>query len=579
MHFDDRLATVLRHRASGERAARTQFRQLLDLLGSRNGGRDQSLLAAAWLRLAALGETIPPAKRAEMINDPGLRFRNPELAAHLAEDEPEVAAAALARADLTEEEWATLIPRLPVRARGFLRLRGDMGPNTNAVLERLGIQDRGLPQPDSLEADSLEIDSLELDTPAPKAPALADVAATPPAIEQGADTETAEAAPDESTLPESSAIGALVQRIEQFRKARGNAPNVRADPHLPLDGLTDEHAKAEQTSFSFTCDTAGRIDWASEAVAPSLIGMVLNNDAARLAMQFRQPITGQRMTLVGAPAIAGDWIAEAFPRFRQPDGHFYGYAGKFRREAEQAADLNDNAQSSEADRLRQLLHELRTPVNAIQGFSEVIQQQLFGPTPHEYRALAAGIAGDSARMLAGFDELDRLAKLETGALEMEQGGCDFGAIVSGQIDQLQTVLKPKTAEFEFRLVDAPLVAMAEEDGEALAWRFLANLAAAVGAGEHLHVELAEHGGALRLCCEIPATLSGKPDIFATTMKPASGALSAGMFGAGFALRLARAEARGAGGDLVRVDDWLMLSLPLLTADNAASSPEMAGSTS
>ena len=36
MLFDDRLATVLRHRATGERAARTQFRQLLDLLGSRS---------------------------------------------------------------------------------------------------------------------------------------------------------------------------------------------------------------------------------------------------------------------------------------------------------------------------------------------------------------------------------------------------------------------------------------------------------------------------------------------------------------------------------------------------------------
>jgi hypothetical protein len=35
MHFDDRLATVLRHRAAGERAAKTQFRQLLDLLGER----------------------------------------------------------------------------------------------------------------------------------------------------------------------------------------------------------------------------------------------------------------------------------------------------------------------------------------------------------------------------------------------------------------------------------------------------------------------------------------------------------------------------------------------------------------
>ncbi|MGB7373214.1 histidine kinase dimerization/phospho-acceptor domain-containing protein [Pontixanthobacter sp.] len=575
MHFDDRLATVLRHRASGERAARTQFRQLLDLLGGARGGRDQSLRAAAWLRLAALGETIPAAKRAEMINDPGLRFRNPELAAHLAEDEPEVAAAALARANLTEDEWATLIPRLPVRARGFLRLRGDMGATTNAVLERLGIRDRGLPRPDALETDALETDGAEPDG------AEADEAEPSGAEPDGAKTEYADTQGSEAenaSLPESSAIGALVQRIEQFRKARGNAPNTRSDPHLPLDGLTDEHAKAELTAFSFTCDGAGRIDWASEAVAPSLIGMVLNNDAARLAMRFRQPMTGQRMTLAGAPAIAGDWIADAFPRFRQQDGHFYGYAGTFRREAELSADNDDDAASLEADRLRQLLHELRTPVNAIQGFSEVIQQQLFGPAPHEYRALAANIAGDSARMLAGFDELDRLARLETGALDMEAGVCDFGTIVSGQIDQLQTVLKPKNATFEFRMVDAPMVAMARGDGEALAWRFLANLAAAVGAGEHVHVELAVHGGALRLCCEIPASLCSVPDIFATTPKPAGGVLSAGMFGAGFALRLARAEARGAGGDLARVDDWLILSLPLLTSDNAAPSQQQANGT-
>src|SRR6476469_3470744 len=119
MHFDDRLATVLRHRASGERAARTQFRQLLDLLGNRRGGRDGSMLAAAWLRLAALGETIASTERADMIREPGLRFRNPELALHLAEDEPEVAAAALAVAQLSADDWEALIPRLPIRARGF----------------------------------------------------------------------------------------------------------------------------------------------------------------------------------------------------------------------------------------------------------------------------------------------------------------------------------------------------------------------------------------------------------------------------------------------------------------------------
>ena len=126
------------------------------------------------------------------------------------------------------------------------------------------------------------------------------------------------------------------------------------------------------------------------------------------------------------PPIAGEWAVDAAPRFSEPGGRFIGYAGRFRRPAPPdacAAPRGDPA----ADRMRQMLHELSTPVNAIQGFAEIIQQQLFGPAPHEYRALAAAIAGDAARMLAGFDELDRLARLESGALELERGQRRLGA--------------------------------------------------------------------------------------------------------------------------------------------------------
>ena len=45
MHFDDRLATVLRLGADGERASRTQFRQLIDLLGSAPADASDALMA------------------------------------------------------------------------------------------------------------------------------------------------------------------------------------------------------------------------------------------------------------------------------------------------------------------------------------------------------------------------------------------------------------------------------------------------------------------------------------------------------------------------------------------------------
>jgi hypothetical protein len=54
---------------------------------------------------------------------------------------------------------------------------------------------------------------------------------------------------------------------------------------------------------------------------------------------------------------------------------------------------------------------------------------------------------------------------------------------------------------------------------------------------------------------------------------ASRALSAGIFGAGFSLRLARAEAAAAGGELRRKDKRLKLSLPGLTGGMARHSQE------
>ncbi|MXO68034.1 sensor histidine kinase [Altererythrobacter marinus] len=578
MQFDDRLATVLRHRAGSGRAARTQFRQLLDLLGARRGGFERGLTSAAWLRLGALGEAIPPGERAAMIRDRGWHFRNPELAAHLAEDEPEVAAAALSRADLVEEDWEALIPRLPVRARGFLRLRRDLPPGAVELLERLGIHDRGLPLPGPAEADETVA---EARAPQPAPPSAAEGIESTAERAFVATPANDEGAPD---ADEETAIGALVRRIEAFQRARSEKPAADPSPRLPLDE-EDEGDLPPLRGFAFTTDAAGRIDWAEPGVAPMVVGTRLSGEAARRALRTWQRLDGARIALRGAEPVAGEWIVDAAPRFAAPGGHFYGLAGKFRRPALQCApgaargggsgNTGGNTGADpggESDRIRQLLHELRTPVNAIQGFAEVIQQQVFGEVPHEYRALAANIAGDAARMLAGFDELDRLARIETGALEPAEGECDFARLCRGLAKQLESVLAPRLSGFELDIPAGPaIVPLALREGEALAWRFLATLATALGAGETVALSLSGESGVMRLDAGLPASLAAEEDVFAAVPQASQGALSAGMFGAGFALRLVRAEAGLAGGDLQRVDDTLRLALPLLTASGRDSS--------
>lgn len=601
MFFDDRLATVLRQRASDGAAMRTQFRQLLDILGAETGkrsaSRDPSLIASAWLRMDALAMKLPSDQRARIIREAGWRFRNPELAAHLADFEPDVASAALNRARLSVDEWTALIPRLPVRARGFLRLRKDLPLDVERLLDQLGVSDRGLPsplldgcdaaadreqasQPDSIDDGESSTEG-SADEP-PVGPPVLELEDELPPLDDGPVSSTATGF--DRDREGRSEISALVERIAQFRRNREAASDVEAAdkdrmPRLPL-GEEFPTSSRRISDFGFAADAAGRIEWADAEVAAMVIGTRLiararigsASDAGPLERAFtrRQPITQIATALGGADAIGGDWIVDAQPHFTD-DGNFSGYVGRFRRPVDDDP-ARPTAAQREADRIRQLLHELRTPVTAVQGYAEVIQQQLFGTAPHEYRALAAAIAADAAHILAGFEELDRLAKIETGAIEIDGGETDLSALTQRTLTQLAQVLGPRMAGIELAAEDAQdliphLVALDPDEAEGLLWRLLATLGGGCAAGELLDASLDAAAGFARLECELPAQLLAEEDVFTAEAKPIGGAINAGLFGAGFALRLARAEARSVGGDLIRGEETLVLSLPLAQQDH------------
>ena len=275
----------------------------------------------------------------------------------------------------------------------------------------------------------------------------------------------------------------------------------------------------------------------------------------------------------GPAEIAGEWRIDAAPAFAPTTGHFIGYNGRLRRPTAATPAAADGT----SDRMRQLLHELRTPVNAIQGFAELIQQQMFGPAPNEYRALAAAVAVDAARLMAGFDEIDRFARLETGALELEQGTSDLREVVGAILRRLESVLRQRSARIELRATGSPFtLAIEQSEARQLAWRLLATLAGTMAPGEILDLNLASDGSRMTLEADLPAALLGDADLFAGSAPGQPRAISAGMFGTGFTLRLARAEAEAAGGTLERLGDALRLELPVLTAHPAAHTLDLQG---
>ena len=660
MYFDDRLATVLRNGTGGDRAMRTQFRQLLDLLGTLPEDAEGPLVDAAFARLGALSQELPAEQRGAMIREPALRLSSSRLVTILASHEAEVASATMISARLPDCVWQNLIPALPLPARGFLRHRQDLGQAADAVLARLGISDLVLPSPDVLElsdrfavaapshaqtnkqpavAPSTSASAEPAATDAPAA-AVPHAAAQTPFADALALTRTghpfrAAAFPSRTThvsapLPvstplaasgithsvaapgaisrpappldipaqsaapaqhEENGIGTLVRRIEAFQKARNEqVAQARRNGDIPppaAHNLHDHAAAQTPTNFDFSTDAGGRINWSEASFAPMTVGLALASESAdapaqlcpmaRTALRHRQPLRDATVMITGAPAIAGPWNIDAHPQFDRETGRYLGHYGRMQR-APAVKQPMPPATDQTADRVRQILHELRTPVNAIQGFAEIIQQQLYGPAPHEYRALAATIASDAARILAGFDELDRLARLESGALELDEGSSDISSILTVLISQIRPALLPRSSEISLSGAGQPtVVPLDRNDAERLCWRLMATLAGEASAGEEIGVRLTHDNAHASLSMDLPANLAGAGDIFSASLQANQRTLSGGMFGSGFTLRLARAEARAVGGDLIREGDTIRLSLPLLTEINNLSTHPVSSS--
>lgn len=566
MHFDDRLATVMRLPATTGAIARIQYRQLIDLLGQRSmesGASDVAL--AAMTKLETLAALIPANERAALLSEPTTRIANADLIARLTKAEPEVAIAAIQAADLSEADWLELIPSLEIRARGILRHRDDLGDNVAAVLERLGISDRGLPPADtSPVAVSPEVASSVAQPTAPERPSRPELVV----LEGGASGTTGRRNREQ---PSVAGIGAIVRKIEAFRTARTGEGEANSNTSGPSQvGKAAVSSASIAVTLDFTTDERGRINWADGPFSSGLVGFLLTaskNEAVRQPFLLRQPLRNLSLELPGAPALTGLWRLDALPNFSGGDGRFTGYTGRLRRSPPPAYSP-EVATSHTTYSMREVLHELRTPANAIQVAAEIIQQQLFGPAPHEYRALAAAIAGDTAHILAGFDEMDRLVRMESGVLLLSPGECNIGTLVYETVSRLRAWTTPRGSDFSLPDLaphpDSHLVVGIDKDEVArLMWRLLAAIAGASNSGEMIDIDLRCDGASVITTIGIPPTLSARlndaaqPGHSPALAKP----LSAGIFGVGFTLRLAAAEARAAGGSLLQGETRITLSLP------------------
>ncbi|MBS7668254.1 sensor histidine kinase [Croceicoccus gelatinilyticus] len=572
MTLDDRLRTVLEVAADSDASARAQYQQLVDLLGSGRTVADGSLVAASFLRLAALARRIPAFERAQILADPALRLRSAPLVAQLCEGEEEVANAAIDAADLDEAGWTVLTSVLDDSLQNRVRSARTTG------------RARSVEAPPPLLAERSKKRTSLADelTPSAPVPARAPRMPAPPPPPTPMPTAQAE-------TPAVGDIAEIVARIERFRLKRreqvteeivatGRKSSVDQDESLLNDEAAETAPPPIATTREVDCmiSPEGRIDWAAR-LSPMLTGLMLSpsdsasakvDEATSTALRRQQAVRSGRVTIGASPAISGVWRLDAAPHF-DPVGRFLGHHARLTRDMGSAPDRR-------GDLVRQALHELRTPINALQGFSEIIQQQLFGPVPHQYRSLAAGIAGETAALLAGLEEVDRLVRLRHGTRTMSEGETAIGPLIESLLDQVAPMLDARRARLSPRISDPGMTVPVDEgELERSLWRLIAAVAGSAREGDVLPISLDASTEAVTITIGMPASLAGLDDETLFGASPATDSneeLATGMLGRGFALRLASAEAKAAGGNLERDESALVLTLPA-RADEAESERE------
>jgi signal transduction histidine kinase len=361
-------------------------------------------------------------------------------------------------------------------------------------------------------------------------------------------------------------IAELVARIDAYQRRREQGEARAEEASAPLD------------TFRFETDEGGVVRWVSEGERGPIIGLsLLHGGAAGSqvdgiaagAFRRRAAFSDARLVIDGRSRIAGAWRISAVPAFEPNTGRFAGYRGAARRPRADESAAPRREGPPPADSLRQLVHELRTPTNAIAGFAEMIEAETLGPIAPPYRERAATIRQQARDLLTAIEDLDTAARLDAHALDLRAGTVALRPLIERVAADLAPLAELRGAEIAPAedmpaldvIGDAPAL-------ERLIGRLMAALVAAGARGERIGIEAAAEEDQVAVSFDRPAGLaaySGEA-LLAIDAEQEAAAEGAPLLGTGFALRLARNLAAELGGSLTMGTERLTLRLPAAGTD-------------
>ncbi|MGC5796434.1 HAMP domain-containing histidine kinase [Sphingomonas sp. NFX23] len=584
--------------------AQSAWRQLVDLMGRGRAVVDEPAIA----RLRLLRQAVPVEVRAASAR--ALAFAKPDarLVGFFAEDVLAIAAPVLRTATLEPDDWLALLPRLTPPSRSVLRHRRDLPGEVQRGLQSFGPTDFVLPQPEA----PVEIEVAEAEPVAPEPIALEPALSKKAPVRDEQIAKLSEPAP--ADIPELSlyaaplsetpfmALGAVARGLPFVAEAFRHAKLAETEPPVPapedaapadrfeisdlvarieafnrdrtVDAATPAPVAAEIEGFRFETDAQGIIRMVDGVARSALVGVSLAYAAqqgeahldgvAAGAFRRRSRFSDARLEVGGLSDAFGSWRLSGVPAFEHASGRFIGFRGTGRRPRRDETAEPVRVSSPVSDSLRQLVHELRTPTNAIAGFAELIETQLLGPVSPTYRDRATTIRTQAGDLLAAIDDLDTAARIEGRALDLRPTTVPVRPLLDRVVRDLQPLATLRGTSLVVAMLAGDCDILGDDRAvERLIGRLLAALVSAGRKGEQLGVVVRPVADTVMIEFDRPAALAAHATdvLLSIDAEHESDGDGAPLLGTGFALRLAQNLAVELGGVLTIGADRLTLQLP------------------
>jgi len=107
------------------------------------------------------------------------------------------------------------------------------------------------------------------------------------------------------------------------------------------------------------------------------------------------------------------------------------------RQYEQARVMAEHASKTKSNFLANMSHELRTPLNSIMGFSQILQNELYGTLNEKQKSYVNDIFGSGQHLLELINDILDLAKVESGKMEFLPSTFPLREIINGSVAMLK----------------------------------------------------------------------------------------------------------------------------------------------